>query len=62
MRKFLDHEAALVVMADKIAEVKPRLRGWLHAGSVPFVIAAGVVLIVLSPSTGTKVGAGVFTG
>ncbi len=62
VKKFLDHEAALVVMADKMAEVKPRLRGWLHAGSVPFVIAAGVVLIVLSPSTGTKVGAGVFSG
>ena len=62
MRKFLDHEAALVVMADKMTELKPRLRGWLHAGSVPFVIAAGIVLVVLSPSTGTKVGSGVFTG
>ncbi|WP_341927095.1 hemolysin III family protein [Nocardioides psychrotolerans] len=62
MKRFLDHEAALVVMADKMAELKPHLRGWLHAGSVPFVIAAGVVLIVLSPSTGTKVGAGIFTG
>ena len=60
MSKFLDHEAALIVMADKMAELKPRLRGWMHAGSIPFVLAAGAVLIVLSPSTGTKVGSAVF--
>lgn len=60
MSKFLDHEAALIVMADKMAELKPRLRGWMHAGSIPFVLAAGVVLIVLSPSTETKVGSAVF--
>jgi len=58
--KFLDHDAALLVMADKMAELKPRLRGWLHAGSIPFVVAAGIVLIALSPSTGTKVGSAVF--
>jgi hemolysin III len=58
--KFLDHDAALLVMADKLAELKPRLRGWLHAGSIPFVVAAGIVLILLSPSTGTKVGSAVF--
>lgn len=60
--KFLDHEAALTVMADKMAELKPKLRGWLHAGTVPFVIAAGVVLIVLSPTSETKVGSAVFIG
>ncbi|WP_240937941.1 hemolysin III family protein [Nocardioides sp. JQ2195] len=58
--KFLDHDAALVSMADKMAELKPHLRGWLHAGSVPLVLAAGVVLIVLSPTTATKVGSAVF--
>ena len=62
MSRFLDHEAALVVMADKMAELKPRLRGWLHAGSIPFVLAAGVVLIVLSPSADARIGAAVFTG
>lgn len=60
MSKFLDHDAALIVMADKLAELKPRLRGWLHAGSVPLVIAAGAVLITLSPSTETKLGSAVF--
>ncbi len=60
MSKFLDHDAALVVMADKMAELKPRLRGWLHAGSIPLVLVAGLVLIVLSPSAGTKIGSTVF--
>lgn len=61
MIKFLDHDAALIVMADKMAEVKPRLRGWLHAGSIPLVVAAGIVLIILSPTTDTKIGSAVFT-
>ena len=60
MSKFLDHDAAMVVMADKMAEVKPRLRGWLHAGSIPLVVVAGAVLIMVSPSTGTKAGSAVF--
>ena len=30
--RFLDHDAALIVMADKMAELKPRLRGMLHLG------------------------------
>ena len=62
MARFLDHEAALLVMADKMSELKPRLRGWLHAGSIPVVLAAGVVLVGLSPTAGTKVGSAVFIG
>ena len=62
MAKFLDHEAALVVMADKMAELRPRLRGSLHAGSIPFVLAAGAVLVVLSPTVETKIGSAVFIG
>lgn len=53
-------DRAVEVMADKIAEVKPKLRGWLHAGSVPLLTAAFAVLIVLSPTTITKVGSSVF--
>ena len=60
MSRFLDHDAAVIVMADKMAEIKPRLRGWLHAGSVPLVVAAGIVLITLSPTTDTKIGSSVF--
>ncbi len=60
MKGFLDHNAALLVMADKMAEIKPRLRGWLHAASVPLVVAAGIVLVVLSPTPTTKIGSAVF--
>lgn len=45
---------------DLAAEVKPRLRGWLHAGIVPLAIAGGVVLVALSPTTGTRLASAVF--
>jgi hemolysin III len=44
------------------AEVKPKLRGWLHLGTAPLTLAAGIVLIALSPSTTTRVGSALFTG
>lgn len=30
--------------------VKPRLRGWIHAGMAPLVLAGGIVLVALSPT------------
>jgi hemolysin III len=45
---------------DLATEVKPKLRGWLHAAALPLAVAAGVVLVALSPTTGTRVAAGVF--
>ncbi|MDQ3306906.1 MAG: hemolysin III family protein [Actinomycetota bacterium] len=41
-------------------EIKPRLRGWLHAGILPLVIAAGSVLVVLSPGAGAKFASAIF--
>ena len=41
-------------------EVKPKLRGWLHAATTPLALAAGIVLIVLSPTVTTRVGSAVF--
>lgn len=41
-------------------EVKPKLRGWLHAATAPLALAAGIVLIVLSPNTPTRVGSAIF--
>ncbi|MEZ5194485.1 MAG: hypothetical protein R2734_19775 [Nocardioides sp.] len=41
---------------DVLAEVKPRLRGWLHAATAPLTLAAGVVLIALSPDAPTPHG------
>lgn len=42
-------------------QVKPRLRGWLHAGTAPLALAAGVVLVALSPTPQTRVTSVVFT-
>ncbi len=45
---------------DVLEEVKPRLRGWLHAGTAPLTLAAGIVLIVLSPDAATRIGSAIF--
>ncbi|QIK74215.1 PAQR family membrane homeostasis protein TrhA [Nocardioides piscis] len=45
-----------------IAEAKPHLRGWLHLGTAPLALAAGIVLVLLSPTTMTRTGSAVFTG
>ncbi|HEY6935233.1 MAG TPA: hemolysin III family protein [Marmoricola sp.] len=47
---------------DRAREVKPRLRGWLHAATTPLTLAAGIVLICLSPTVATRVGSAVFVG
>jgi hemolysin III len=54
--------AAEQVMRDKLVEVKPKLRGWLHASFTPLALAAGVVLITLSPTAATRVGSALFAG
>ncbi len=43
-----------------IAEVKPHLRGWLHLASAPLTLAAGIVLVVLSPTASTKIGSAIY--
>ncbi len=43
-------------------EVKPKLRGWLHAATAPLALASGIVLIVLSPTLTTRVGSAIFAG
>jgi hemolysin III len=45
---------------DVIDDVKPHLRGWLHAATAPLTLAAGVVLIVLSPTPLTRTGSSIF--
>lgn len=46
----------------KMLAAKPKLRGWLHAAISPLAIAAGIVLIVLSPTAATKVSSALFAG
>jgi len=43
-----------------IAEVKPRLRGWLHLVIAPLALAGGIVLVVLSPDATTRIGSAAF--
>ena len=43
-----------------VQETKPTMRGWLHAGILPIVIAGGVVLIVLAQGPAAKVAASIF--
>ena len=43
-----------------VAAVKPRLRGWIHAGTFPLALVAGVVLVSLAPSGTPRLGAAVF--
>ena len=45
---------------ETLDEVKPRLRGWIHAATAPLALAAGLVLVVLSPTEATRIGSAVF--
>ncbi len=39
---------------------RPRLRGWLHLAMTPLVIAGGIVLIVIAPTTTGRVGSAIW--
>lgn len=53
--------AGLDSLAQQVGDVvKPRLRGWLHLASAPLTLAAGVVLVVLSPTATTRLGSAVY--
>lgn len=54
-------DAAGRQVRDALGEVKPKLRGWLHLATAPLTLAAGIVLVVLSPDTLTRIGSTVFT-
>lgn len=45
---------------DANVEVRPTWRGWLHAGTFPVAIAAGIVLIVLAEGAAAKWSAAIF--
>lgn len=46
--------------AGQAAEIKPSWRGWIHAGTFPVAVAAGIVLICLADGTVAKWAAAVF--
>jgi hemolysin III len=60
MEERATRESLVDSLADAVAEVKPRLRGWLHLASAPLTLAAGIVLIALSPTAGTRIGSAVY--
>lgn len=39
---------------------KPSWRGWLHAGTAPLVLLAGLALVILAPSAGTKIACAIY--
>ncbi len=43
-----------------VAAVKPRLRGWIHLGTFPLALTAGIVLVVLAPTSKARIGAIIF--
>ncbi|MCX6502153.1 MAG: hemolysin III family protein [Microbacterium sp.] len=45
---------------DAQAEIRPTWRGWIHAGTFPVALVAGIVLIVLAHGTAAKWSAAVF--
>ena len=53
-------DSARGVVDDVVRTVKPRLRGWLHAGTFPLSVVAGLVLVVLAEGTRDTVATGVY--
>ena len=65
MTPTLDHaneavRAGLESLGETFAEVKPRLRGWMHLVLTPLALAGGIVLVALSPDATTRWGSAVF--
>ncbi len=47
--------------ATAMPPLKPKLRGWLHAGMFPASVAAGIVLICLADSTQARIACAVYS-
>lgn len=45
---------------DAYAAVRPRLRGWLHAGLFPVAAVAGLVLVVLAPTAQARISGAIY--
>ncbi|WP_406285811.1 hemolysin III family protein [Embleya sp. NBC_00896] len=43
-----------------LTPIKPKLRGWIHAGTFPLAVAAGIVLVALAGDTKSRIACGVF--
>lgn len=62
MRRVDAVEAAVgAAVESAVAAIKPRLRGWIHLGTFPLAVAAGIVLVALSPSGTPRLATAVFS-
>ncbi|WP_275675241.1 PAQR family membrane homeostasis protein TrhA [Streptomyces sp. MUM 178J] len=48
------------ISADRHHLLKPRLRGWLHAGMFPAVVVAGLVLTALADTTRARIACAIY--
>ena len=59
-----EHDGPLERVADAaeavVDAIKPRLRGWIHAGTFPVALVASIVLVVLAPPVAGKVSTAIF--
>ncbi|MFC9427484.1 MULTISPECIES: hemolysin III family protein [unclassified Streptomyces] len=56
----LKNEGGPAEILSSLNPVKPKLRGWLHAGMFPAVLVAGVALIALSGSTRARIACAIY--
>jgi hemolysin III len=54
-------EGPVGAVADLVASVKPRLRGWLHLGMFPVALLGGLVLILVSEPGAVRTSSAIFT-
>ncbi|NED95274.1 hemolysin III family protein [Phytoactinopolyspora alkaliphila] len=48
-------------LRDALSAVKPKLRGWLHIGTFPVAVVAGLMLVAMAPSRTVRISAAVYT-
>src|SRR5699024_10933898 len=42
-------------------QIRPRWRGWIHAGAFPLSIVGGLALVIVSPTIASRIAAALFT-
>ncbi|OYO18135.1 hemolysin III [Enemella dayhoffiae] len=47
-------------VADAVGPLKPKLRGWLHAGWTPLALLGGLILVIGAPTLLGRIGGAVF--
>jgi hemolysin III len=56
----LESPHVIEATVDMLREAKPRMRGWLHAATAPIALAAGLLLVLLSPAGMPRIGSAIF--